>query len=128
MEKDGGPSAQLQNKGPIEKPQALNEQESKKDVRDGDSEKPKVHSFASSHPQIKRGQSSTLSWSVSNADRVRIEPHVGKVGILGSRNISPSETTAYTIIATNETGESRHTQRIEVTQSVQQFVAGVLNN
>ena len=128
MEKDGGPSAQLQNKGPIEKPQALNEQESKKDVRDGDSEKPKVHSFASSHPKIKRGQSSTLSWSVSNADRVRIEPHVGKVGILGSRNISPLETTAYTIIATNETGESRHTQRIEVTQSVQQFVAGVLNN
>ncbi|MHC4539820.1 MAG: hypothetical protein ACYS74_08570 [Planctomycetota bacterium] len=60
------------------------------------------------------GQSSTLSWWISNADRVRIEPDVGPVGTLGSRTVAPLKTTTYTLIAANEAGESRVTRRIEV--------------
>jgi uncharacterized coiled-coil DUF342 family protein len=77
-------------------------------------ESPTIHSFATMQPRISQGQSSTLSWRVSNANRVRIEPDIGPVGTLGSRTIAPSKTTTYTLIAINEAGESRVTRRIEV--------------
>ena len=77
-------------------------------------ESPSIHSFATTHPKISPGQNSTLSWRVSNATRVRIEPDIGPVGALGSRTISPTKTTTYILIAINEAGESRVTRRIEV--------------
>lgn len=77
-------------------------------------ESPAIHSFATTHPRVSAGQSSTLSWRVSNADRIRIEPDIGTVGALGSRTVTPSKTTTYTLIATNQAGESRVTRRIEV--------------
>ena len=126
LEKDGEqPSARMQNKEQIEEAeaQALLDQSKVEKMRADDSKKPKVHSFASSRPQISRGQNSALTWSVSNADRIRIEPNVGKVGILGSKIVHPLETTNYTIIATNETGETKLTQRIEVAQEDQRIVA-----
>ena len=75
---------------------------------------PNIHSFNTSRSQIKAGQSSTLTWWVSNADEVRIEPGIGTVSSLGSKTVAPSTTTTYTIIAKNEAGESRETRRIEV--------------
>jgi len=80
-----------------------------------DKKNPNVHNFAAMRPQISRGQSTALSWSISNADRVRIEPGVGIVGTLGSAVDTPPKTTTYTLIAKNKAGESRVTQRIEVT-------------
>lgn len=77
-------------------------------------ESPSIHSFTTTRPKISPGQNSTLSWRVSNATRVRIEPDIGPVGALGSRTISPSKTTTYTLIAVNEAGESRVTRRIEI--------------
>lgn len=75
---------------------------------------PTIHSFDTSRSQIKAGQSSTLTWWVSNADEIRIEPGIGTVSSLGSKTVEPSTTTTYTIIATNKAGESRETRRIEV--------------
>jgi uncharacterized coiled-coil DUF342 family protein len=75
---------------------------------------PTIHSFDTSRSQIKEGQSSTLTWWVSDADEVRIEPGIGTVSSLGSKTVAPSTTTTYTIIATNKAGESRETRRIEV--------------
>jgi myosin heavy subunit len=77
-------------------------------------ESPSIHSFATTRPKISAGQNSTLSWRVSNATRVRIEPDIGPVGALGSRIVSPTKTTTYILIAINEAGESRVTRRIEV--------------
>jgi len=77
-------------------------------------ENPAIHSFATTRPRINAGQSSTLSWRVSNADCVRIEPDIGAVGALGSRTVTPLKTTTYTLIATNPAGESRVTRRIEI--------------
>ncbi|MEK7996116.1 MAG: hypothetical protein AAB403_20145, partial [Planctomycetota bacterium] len=77
-------------------------------------ESPAIHSFATARPRINAGQSSALSWRVSNANRVRIEPDIGAVDALGSRTVTPSKTTTYTLIATNQAGESRVTRRIEV--------------
>lgn len=75
---------------------------------------PNIHSFNTSRSQIKAGQNSTLTWWVSNADEVRIEPGIGTVSSLGSKTVAPSTSTTYTIIATNKAGESRETSRIEV--------------
>ena len=77
-------------------------------------ERPTCQSFNTTRPRIMPGQSSTLSWQVSNADRVRIEPGIGSVSALGSRVINPSTTTTYTLIAVNNMGESRRSCRVEI--------------
>ncbi len=77
-------------------------------------ESPIIRSFTTTRPRVSPGQKSTLSWWVMDADKVRIEPNIGSVGSLGSRTIAPTKTTTFTIIATNENGESRVTRRIEV--------------
>ena len=76
--------------------------------------RPVCHSFSTSRPQIMPGQTSTLSWQVSNADRIRIEPDIGRISALGSRAVKLAATTTYTLIATNEAGESRITCRVQV--------------
>jgi len=77
-------------------------------------ERPICHSFNTTRPQILPGQTSALSWQVSNAQKIRIEPEIGQVSALGSRVVKPSTGTTYTLIATNKAGESRKTCRIEV--------------
>jgi predicted nucleic acid-binding Zn-ribbon protein len=76
--------------------------------------RPTCHSFNTTRPQILPGQTSILSWHVSNADQIRIEPGIGSVSALGSVAVKPSTATTYTLIAINEAGQSRITCRIEV--------------
>jgi len=85
------------------------------------SELPALHSFNTTRPVIMPGQTSTLSWQVSNAERIRIEPEVGLVSALGSRTVKPSATTTYTLIATNRTGDSKLSQRVEVSERINIF-------
>lgn len=90
------------------------EQKSKETQKVEVSKNPTIHSFDTNHPKIRAGQSSTLSWLVSNADTVRIQPGIGSVGTLGSMTVKPSTTTTYTLIATNKAGKSREVCRVEV--------------
>ena len=53
---------------------------------------------------IIEGESATLSWSAAHADTVFIEPGIGQVDPSGTRSISPSESTTYTITATGPGG------------------------
>jgi hypothetical protein len=85
------------------------------------SDLPTLHSFNTTRPVIMPGQTSTLSWQVSNADRIRIEPEVGPVSVLGSRTVKPSATTTYTLIATNQTGDSRLSRKVEVSEHITIF-------
>jgi len=75
---------------------------------------PTIHSFDAARARISKGQSASLSWHVSNADRISIEPEVGSVSALGSKNVKPPRTTTYTLTATNKDGETVQTCRIEV--------------
>jgi septal ring factor EnvC (AmiA/AmiB activator) len=75
---------------------------------------PTVHSFNTARVKIDKGQSATLSWHVSHADRISIEPDIGSVSALGSKNIKPSKTTTYTLTATNRGGETVETCTVEV--------------
>jgi hypothetical protein len=79
--------------------------------------RPVCHSFDMTRPRIMPGQTSILSWQVSNAERIRIEPGIGRVSALGSVAVKPSTATTYTLIATNKAGESKVTCRIEVGDS-----------
>ena len=65
---------------------------------------PIISSFTSSPSSITSGQSSTLSFSVSNATSLSIDNGVGTVTGLSSKTVSPTVTTTYTLTATNASG------------------------
>ncbi len=59
--------------------------------------KPSISQFAAEPSTIQRGQSSTLSWDVGNATEISINEGVGSVQARGSRQVSPTDTTTYTL-------------------------------
>ncbi len=54
--------------------------------------------------EISAGGSSTLNWSVQAATSVTIDQGIGTVAAIGSSQLTPSRTTAYTLTATNAGG------------------------
>jgi len=64
---------------------------------------------------ITAGQTSTLNWSAPNATGVTISPGVGAEPATGTVNVSPTQTTAYTITATGPNGTTQDTCGIVVT-------------
>ncbi|MCK4309428.1 MAG: hypothetical protein KAW42_05595 [Candidatus Atribacteria bacterium] len=75
---------------------------------------PIVLNFSASPSTINPGESSTLTWSVSDADTVTITPGVGTVASSDSTTVSPVVTTVYTLIATNSAGSVTATVTISV--------------
>ena len=65
---------------------------------------PTISSFGASPTSIVVGQSSTLSWSVSNDTALTISNGVGNVYNATSAVVYPTTTTIYTITATNSNG------------------------
>jgi hypothetical protein len=63
---------------------------------------PTINSFNANPDMISKGESSDLTWSVSSATKVSIEPDIGTVGLTGSQRIYPDKNTTYTLTATNE--------------------------
>jgi hypothetical protein len=73
---------------------------------------PVVSSFTANPPAITRGESSTLSWSATNAIYTIISPEVGPVRET-SAVVTPTVTTTYKLYATNQYG--RKTRSVTVT-------------
>jgi len=67
---------------------------------------PTVTSFSASPASMTSGQSSTLSWAVSNATSVTIDQGIGSVAASGTRAVSPAATTTYTLTASNAAGST----------------------
>jgi peptidoglycan-associated lipoprotein len=63
---------------------------------------------------INRGDSSTLSWTSSNANQVSVAPDVGAVAAEGNTKVSPSDSTTYTITASGPGGSETATARVTV--------------
>jgi hypothetical protein len=61
---------------------------------------PLIATFTANPTSINAGQSSTLSWQVSNADTVLITS-LGSVALNGSQAVTPATTTTYTLTATH---------------------------
>jgi subtilase family serine protease len=67
-------------------------------------ELPTIETFSASSESVIEGHSSTLNWSVKNADAVIITPDVGTVSATGTKEVKPSSATIYTIVASNASG------------------------
>jgi hypothetical protein len=84
---------------------------------DGDMKPPLIERFEADPGEIRLGESSILSWKVSDvglADDVFIEPEIGPVAPEGEFALLPEETTTYTMSAANYAGraEARATVRV----------------
>ena len=67
---------------------------------------------------IMSGESATITWNTANADTVSISPGIGAVGNAGTRVVTPTENTTYTLTATNARGPVTCTVSVQVTQGV----------
>lgn len=65
---------------------------------------PRIKSFAATTNFIYLGGSATLSWDVTNAANVSIDPGLGNRPAIGSVSVSPALTTTYSLTATNTNG------------------------
>jgi hypothetical protein len=59
----------------------------------------KVEKFEAEPETIAEGEESTLSWQVSNSTNVSVNQGIGAVTPLGTVDVSPTETTTYTLTA-----------------------------
>ena len=70
--------------------------------------------LSASPDSIKPGDSSTLSWSSTDATQLSISPDVGAVTAQGSTKVSPTQTTTYTISANGPGGAAEASARVSV--------------
>ena len=60
---------------------------------------PIINSFSAVPSTITAGESSTLSWSVTDASSVTIDNTIGSVALTGTTAVNPTTTTTYTLTA-----------------------------
>lgn len=88
--------------------------------------RPIVKFFTAEPATIERGQASSLRWEVTGAESVSINQGLGIVGnaapggatpavISGNRSVFPSNTTSYTLTATNSGGSVTESVTVNVT-------------
>jgi hypothetical protein len=65
---------------------------------------PVIMEFSSNPSIINSGGTSTLLWNVTGATSVSIDQGIGQVNVAGTRVVSPTTSTVYTISATNSAG------------------------
>ena len=70
--------------------------------------------LSASPSTINPGDSTTLSWTSTDATDADIEPGVGKVAVQGSTPVNPTSSTTYTITATGPGGTATATTRVTV--------------
>src|SRR5580658_4618426 len=70
-----------------------------------------------SNTMIQAGQSSTLTWSSTNATTLAIAPDVGTVAPEGTQSVSPTESTTYTITATGPGGSADADARVALAKT-----------
>jgi len=63
--------------------------------------KPKIDYFTAKPETIILGEKATLSWSVSNATSVNIDPFMEDLPLKGTKQVSPSKDITYTLSAKN---------------------------
>ena len=65
---------------------------------------PTIRSFTATPSDIFSGTNSSLIWSALNATTVSIDQGIGNVSSSGTQEVGPTETTSYTLTATNSDG------------------------
>jgi peptidoglycan-associated lipoprotein len=77
-------------------------------------DRPAINNFTAEPSTIERGQSSTLSWSISNATDMSINSGIGAVQSQGQRQVFPTNTTTYTLTARGPGGTDSRSVTVTV--------------
>jgi hypothetical protein len=80
--------------------------------------KPTISSFTANPTSISQGEQTTISWNVSGATTITIDPSIGNVGASGSLTLMPNATITYTLTASNEAGSATSSATVNVTPVV----------
>ncbi|MFQ5723637.1 MAG: hypothetical protein ACE5G6_04025, partial [Terriglobia bacterium] len=72
--------------------------------------------------QIEAGQATTLSWTSSHATELSLDPGLGSVTQEGSRKVSPTEDTTYTLMAKGPGGTTETSVRVTIRHGVLDFL------
>lgn len=76
--------------------------------------KPTISSLTADPRSIERGQASTLRWAVQNATDITIDQGIGAVQSSGSRQVFPSNSTTYTLVANGPGGSASQSVTVDV--------------
>ena len=85
---------------------------------DGSPVLPIINSFSANIYILEEGDSAILSWSVTNATTVTINPDGDTFALSGSTSITPTSTTTYTLTASNDAGSKTATVTITVNPTI----------
>jgi len=75
---------------------------------------PKVHVFQALPDSVEQGQQVMLSWEVSEASSVTVEPGIGSVEPIGSKLVTVTAPTVYTLTAVNRYGKTEKPASVAV--------------
>jgi outer membrane protein OmpA-like peptidoglycan-associated protein len=75
---------------------------------------PPIVKYSAAPAEITPGQCSTLTWSSQNVQKAEIDQEVGAVAASGSKQVCPTETTAYILTATGTGGTVYETATVTV--------------
>ena len=79
---------------------------------------PIIISFSADVTTITEGVSATLSWEVTEATAVTIDPGIGLVDLIDFISVSPNTTTSYTLTPTNSCGQLLFPSTITATVTI----------
>ena len=77
--------------------------------------KPVIAQLVAEPSTIQRGQSATLRWEVSNATEIAFNQGIGTVQARGTRQVSPNDTTTYTLTVKGPGGTDARSVTVNVT-------------
>ena len=80
-------------------------------------QRPAINSFTAEPSTIEKGQAATLRWAISNATDMTIDQGLGAVQSQGSRQVFPSNTVTYTLIANGPGGSDTKSVTITVSSA-----------
>jgi len=81
---------------------------------------PRINNFTVTPDTVPQGEAVTLSWDISDATHITLQPEIGSIPNAGTRSVTPRVTTTYQIIASNDAGATKR----EVTVNVGAAAAG----
>ncbi|QDU56553.1 lamin tail domain-containing protein [Aeoliella mucimassa] len=86
---------------------------------------PTINSFEANQSSIVSGETVVLTWNVTDATSLTITPDVGDVTNRSGTTVSPTETTTYVLIATNNEGTT--SRAVTITVEPQRATPGAAN-
>ncbi len=91
-------------------------------------ELPTIDSFSASPASVLEGKSSTLSWSVKNANAIVITPGIGNVSATGNQSVKPATATTYNLVASNAAGMQSKAVVINILTFRRQIGSDIVDN